>query len=391
MDYWFYFMHKSIELIKPYGIISFITSRYWINSSGAKKLIKHIKNEMSFIDIVDIGDVEVFEKVVGYHMISILQKATVIKETSYKKISDRIENVIKNKFEEKRYIPEENLITDDFEIILEKRTDNKYDLKLDDVCAVFQGIVEASDKISNKMYKKNPNPKHYVNEGIFVLSNEEYDSLELTQEEKNIFELYEEEGCINRYFTNYHKTRHLIYSDAKNRAKIANNKQFKHIKKHLDYMAEYITSTYKPYGLHRARIHDDFTQEKIIGPSMFCIPNFTFDDKNLFVGMSYNNVIAKNDTELKFILGLLNSSYAKDWFYKNAKHRGSGVDVGVDKLRTFPIPAATPAQQQQIIALADKILAMKKRDSSADTTVLEEKIDELVYKLYEVNNIYGNC
>ena len=43
MDYWFFFMHKALEISKQNGIISFITSRYWINSSGAKKLIRNIK------------------------------------------------------------------------------------------------------------------------------------------------------------------------------------------------------------------------------------------------------------------------------------------------------------------------------------------------------------
>ena len=55
-----------------------------------------------------------------------------------------------------------------------------------------------------------------------------------------------------------------------------------------------------------------------------------------------------------------------------------------------PIPSTTPIQQQQIIALVDKILAAKKdcrvkheNDSElADTSILEMQIDALVYKLY---------
>ena len=44
----------------------------------------------------------------------------------------------------------------------------------------------------------------------------------------------------------YSKTRQLIYSDTLNRDKIENNSNFKNLKSHLDYMADYITSTYKP-------------------------------------------------------------------------------------------------------------------------------------------------
>lgn len=299
----------------------------------------------------------------------------------YKKLDIDVNNIQEGIFSKQVPIPQNELFSENDEIIFEK-TDNNSDLTLNDVCSVFQGVVEASDKISNKMYKRNPDPKHYVNEGIFVLSEDEYNALKLTSDEKEIFELYEDEGCINRYYTDYSKIRHLIYSDSLNRDKIKSNTNFKNIKAHLDYMSDYITSTYKPYGLHRARVYDDFVQDKLIGPSMFGIPNFTFDDKKLFVGMSYNVIISKSSTNLLFVLALLNSSYASDWFYKNAKHRGVGVDVGVEKLRTFPIPQATLEQQQPIINLVEKILVAKKADATADTRELEHKIDELVYKLY---------
>ena len=381
MDYWFYFMHKGIELLKTNGIITFITSRYWINSSGAKKLIRHIKNEMTFIDIVDIGNLTVFENVVGYHMISELRKTKKIEICSYKKLDDNVNNIQEGIFAKQIPIPHNELFSENDEIIFEKRENNSA-LTLNDVCSVFQGVVEASDKISNKMYKRNPDPKHFVNEGIFVLSEDEYKALNLTSEEKEIIELYEDEGCINRYYTDYNKTRHLIYSDALNRDKIENNSNFKNLKSHLDYMADYITSTYKPYGLHRARVHDDFIQKKLIGPSMFGKPNFTYDDKNLFVGMSYNVIISKNSTNLLFILALLNSSYANDWFYKNAKHRGVGVDVGVDKLRTFPIPKTNSEEQEPIIKLVENILAAKKANNNEDTSEFEEQIDKLVNELY---------
>lgn len=38
--------------------------------------------------------------------------------------------------------------------------------------------------------------------------------------------------------------------------------------------------------------------------------------------------------------------------------------------------------QQPIIALVDKILAKKKADPNADTSALEEEIDERVFDLY---------
>ena len=380
IDYWFFFMHKALEISKQNGIISFITSRYWINSSGAKKLIRNIKETSEFINIVDIGDLKVFDNVVGHHMISILTNSLTKRDCHYMKISNDVENISKCIFDENRSIKADDLINSDYEIVVEKRKSTKTSLTLDSVCFVSQGVVEASDKISSKMYKKNPDPKHFVGEGIFVLSKEETDKLKLSQEEKDILELYEDTGCINRYHIDYSKTRNLIYSDAINREKINNEKKYTNLKKHLDYMSDYITSTYKPYGLHRARDYNDFVKNKIIGPSMFESPCFAYDKKRLFVGMSYNIITAKDDTNLLFILALLNSDFANNWFYENAKHRGIGVDVGVEKLRQFPIPDSSTENQKQIIDLVNSIIQMK--NSNKDTSEEEDILNKIINRLY---------
>ena len=381
MDYWFYFLHKAIELTNGNGVITFITSRYWINSSGARRLIKHICAETDIINIVDIGKLKVFDNVVGYHMISILSKPKAGYTCNYYAISDDVKNIETKQFSTQRMISQETLISNG-EIVIENRIGNNVGLTLEDICNVSQGVVEASDKISTKMYKKNPNPNHHVGEGIFVLSLDELRNVELTESENSIMMLFEDDGCISRYIPDYCKTRRLIYADTANRRKIATDEQFSNLKAHLDRMSEYITSTYKPYGLHRARKFEDFTQPKLIGPSMFVKPCYCYDTRDLFVGMSYNIITPKDGCNLLFLLGVINSSYAQYWFFSNAKHRGAGVDVGVDKLRQFPVPRSEQAQEQPIIDLVQDIFVAKANDANADISYYETQIDTLVYQLY---------
>ncbi|MBQ1176457.1 MAG: N-6 DNA methylase [Paludibacteraceae bacterium] len=385
MDYWYYFLHKAIELISDSGIISFITSRYWINSTGAKKIIKHVSEETKFINIVDIGKLKVFDNVVGYHMISILTKDKRRDTCQYFAISDDVKNIEKGLYTSQRLIKCNDLFVNN-EIVLENRVFANTTRTLGDICNISQGVVEASDKISSKMYKKNPLPNHYVGQGIFVLSLDEYDNLDLNIEEKNIMVPFEDEGCLSRYYINYELTRRLIYSDVQNRKKISDSPQFVNLKRHLDYMSDYITSTYRPYGLHRARNYNDFIQPKLIGPSMFVQPCYCYDNQGLFVGMSYNIIIPKTETNLLFILGVINSKYAQNWFYCNAKHRGAGVDVGVEKLRSFPIPNPSKFQQEEIIMLVNNIIRKKRENPNVDISEEESKIDKLVYQLYELTD-----
>ena len=60
------------------------------------------------------------------------------------------------------------------------------------------------------------------------------------------------------------------------------------------------------------------------------------------------------------------------------------MDVGVDKLRTFPIPSATKSQQQQIIDLVNIVLSKKRLDVQIDTSFEENSIDKLVFELYGI-------
>ena len=50
--------------------------------------------------------------------------------------------------------------------------------------------------------------------------------------------------------------------------------------------------------------------------------------------------------------------------------------------KKLPIPDVTPDRQLPIIKLVDSILTIKTNNPQADTTDLEKKIDQLVYKLY---------
>ena len=82
------------------------------------------------------------------------------------------------------------------------------------------------------------------------------------------------------------------------------------------------------------------------------------------------------------MLGLLNSKLYYIWLYNKGKRKGESLELYQKPLSEIPIKKATQSQQQQIVALVDQILAIKKTDSNADTSALEREIDGLVYGLY---------
>ena len=124
---------------------------------------------------------------------------------------------------------------------------------------------------------------------------------------------------------------------------------------------------------------------KIIVAGMSCRFEAVLDLEGEFIAGKSTTIILGNGQYLKFLISIINSKIASFWLnvkFNSMKMSGGYLNVGTNELSHLPIPPATPAQQQAIIALVDKILAAKKQDSSIDTTALESKIDEFVYDLY---------
>ena len=107
--------------------------------------------------------------------------------------------------------------------------------------------------------------------------------------------------------------------------------------------------------------------------------NFVFLD-------SVNIIYLQNPSSAKYILALLNSKLL-DWLFRKTS---TNNHCNMYELVDLPVPNANGLQQQKIITLVDKMLALKKdcrvehgSDSElADTSTLEMQIDALVYKLY---------
>ena len=391
MDFWYYFLHRAIAISKERtGLICFITSRYWINSQGAKKLIRRVKEELNFLAVVDIGDLKVFEAVAGHHMVALYGKQRYSDEIPLIRLREDVAylaNPEPSEFVEHEVLRNESVISDEYEIVLStSRVAVTGCTRLGELCEISQGVVEAPDKITKKQIAQSGRDDLAVGTGVFVLSEEEVEQLNLSPAERSILKPYLDPHDVGRYWIAPTDRKFLIYSDRENKALIKTNPQFKTLKKHLDRFSDVITSSNAPYGLHRPREKKFFQSPKILFPSMFSDTCFALDTNKFYVGMSFSVVIAKDgEIDLRFILALLNSHWALKWYYSNGKHRGAGVDIGVEKLRTFPVPASDATQQATITGLVDRIFAAKRRDDLVvDTSALEREIDQQVYALYGV-------
>lgn len=133
-----------------------------------------------------------------------------------------------------------------------------------------------------------------------------------------------------------------------------------------------------------------FAKEKLVAPEISLGGNFSYDSNGKFYSTTkIYGYIKKQDIKesYKFWLGLFNSSLF--WFYmQNTGYvlRGGYFTFKTDYINPFPVPKNIPIRiESEIVELVDKVLEEKKLANNTKTISLEQQINTLVYKLYELS------
>ena len=88
-----------------------------------------------------------------------------------------------------------------------------------------------------------------------------------------------------------------------------------------------------------------------------------------------------NRFQIKFLLGVMNSSPARDFLLAN---RRSNIHLYPNDWARLPIPDCTDAEQAQVVRIVDAILTAKNSDIGADVKAEEEDLDREVLNLYGI-------
>ncbi|MBC7407678.1 MAG: Eco57I restriction-modification methylase domain-containing protein, partial [Arcicella sp.] len=113
----------------------------------------------------------------------------------------------------------------------------------------------------------------------------------------------------------------------------------------------------------------------------------SYADKGIYYEQTIHSChITDKKFKTKFVLGLFNSTVFK-FYYRKTNSQGGDIfpQVRISSVENLPLKLADTKTQEIIEAIVDQILTKKSQDNSADTTELENQIDQLVYQLYDLN------
>ncbi|EAK7841916.1 class I SAM-dependent DNA methyltransferase [Campylobacter jejuni] len=387
MDIWYHFVGRGFDMLKNNGYLAFIATNNWITNSGAKKLRNIVLEESQILSLVDFSSFMVFDSASIQTMIMSFQKIKPPKnyEFHFAKITTQTPiyedalSLLKNEKTQnneilsinltpKKFIDKTlNFTKSDYEELFNKI--QKYGKFYLEESEVAQGIVPAIDE-------------------AFVIKDKNVFS---KNEQCFIKEYYT--GLSGKFYSSF-TDKYLIYLSNKNYSgnldDLPNLKQ--HFQKYKEILKEskikYKTPNKPYFYLHREREEKFFKkgEEKIISQVRCIEPIFVYSNEN-FYGSRALFFIQTCRINLKYLTGVLNSKLIAFWLKHKGKIQGNLFKIDKEPLLNIPVVNINSKNEKlanKLISLVDEILKAKEQDKNANTQELENKINSLTYKLYNL-------
>lgn len=391
MDLWYFFGALALDIIKKdYGLIGYIAPNNWITNSGASKFRNIVLNKGKLTEFIDFGDFKVFDSAGIQTMIYIMQRSKNNENYNFNfsKVNDSkikhedaqlfLERVKDKKFEyfkasidQKENIDKPiNFVNAELTIIVDKiRAKQNFDF---DKKEIAQGIVAPQDFL-NKKNQAILGDNFEVGDGIFNITQREYENLNLTAEEKKLVKPFYTTTELHRFYGTNKNRLWVIYTDSSfnNSEKI---EPYPNLKEHFDKFQEVITSSNKPYGLHRAREEKFFNGEKIISLRKCSRPTFTFTDFDCYVSQTYFSIQTERLNQ-RYLTGLLNSNLMAFWLKYQGKMQGDLYQVDKEPLMNLPIVNPTKEFQNKVADLVSSIISNTQKSSDYQELLNKAKTD----------------
>ncbi|EPW6892324.1 DUF7149 domain-containing protein [Campylobacter coli] len=143
-----------------------------------------------------------------------------------------------------------------------------------------------------------------------------------------------------------------------------------------------------PYNLRNCAYIEEFEREKIVYSEIVRKPQFYLDTKLNFYAEATSFILTGEN--LKYLIAFLNNDFVAfifKTFYAGGNLGENGFRYKKAFLEKLPIPKINSKNQKlanELINLVDEILKVKEQDKNANTSPLEEKINNIVYMLYNL-------
>ena len=379
-DIYALFYEKGIDLLKENGLLVYITSRQWMQASYGKSLRKYLSTEVNPIQLIDFGQVRIFEGATVFVNTLLLSKkesnksmyACLIPQDYNLDSGSLCSYFLKNKLkiadlgERTWAVSNENAINSKIEKVgfLLREWEN---------IGFFRGITSG---LNDVFYVDENTRKQFINHdqsSDFILK-----PLLRGKDIKRYHYDYKDWYIIN--------THNGLRENGLPRIDVVNDYPviYEYLKQWQPELEKRLDQGDHWTNLRNCAFLLEFEKPKIVWIEISDRANYAYDDKGMYLTNSAYFLTSKSeDVSLKYLLAILNSKVSDFYFsQKTARIAGGRMRYTKQYVEQVPIPKIEMNQQMPFITLVDQILTTRQSNPHADTTALENRIDELVFKLY---------
>lgn len=305
-DLYVYFIEKGVNLLKSKGLLGFITPNKFITATYGKQ-IRIFLSKIQIIELIDFGELPVFEDAATFPLISIISKSDSRNNTNYTKIQS-LKNLVLSQY-----------------VVINSVTIDKETFESDEWLLVPQNEKRLFNKIKNigTPLSKYLNAPFY--RGILTGFNEAFIIDEITKEKlinednsaKEIIKPFVDGDDVRKHYLGS-KGKYLIFT-----RRGIDIEKYPSIKKHLLQFYEDLKpkkhptdkkgrkkGDYQWYEIQDSISYfEEFDKSKIIYPEIAMSSRFTLDEAKTYLNKTIF-LIPSND---KSLLAILNSKLI--WFY----------------------------------------------------------------------------
>ena len=355
-DIYIAFLEKSIAILTTNGIVSFIIPYAFAVQKYGEKMRQMLVENHTIQEIVDASSYRIFENATVYNIILTIGKDKVQDPTKVRLHHSNADFATRSGSEffiDQRAFAElkdTRLETkpDVFENLKVKRKIWERAIRFDQICLVAYGArLNHRSKKLGKAHYISPSP---VSDSKPFCEGKSIERYSFSQEG---WLNYTPDEHYNPMFPELFENQKLMF---------------------INVVKEQLRFAYDDEGFYNSHTVVNCVRLDLLSGASHISARRAFRNADRDLAKKY---------DYKFLLGVLNSDLT-NWYFRN--FLSEGLHFYPNDAKELPLPNVTPEQQTPIIEFVNQILDAKHTDPDADTSDLENEIDNLVYELYNLTS-----
>ncbi|WP_072223150.1 class I SAM-dependent DNA methyltransferase [Campylobacter coli] len=405
-DIYTYFYELGFNILKSNGVLSFITSNKYTRAGYGEALREFLLKNVSILDYIDLNGIKVFDSATVDTSILSFEKLKS-KDSSFRYLALDNENLkacgysidLCKDFKE---LSQKSLSKENFTFSDENTNSLKAKIeRIGTPLKEWQGLNIYRGILTG------------YNEAFIISTEKRNEILENCKDEaekertaKLIRKMlrgrdikkysYEWAGLwiifIPWHFPNVEKPKTMLENEQDLKEQYPS--LYKHLLSHKERLSkrnkEETGIRYEWYCLQRwgANYYQEFEKEKLVYSEIVKKPQFYLDTKLNFYAEATSFILTGEN--LKYLIAFLNNDFVAfifKTFYAGGNLGENGFRYKKAFLEKLPIPKINSKNQKiadELINSVNEVLKAKEEDKNANTQELENKINSLVYKLYNL-------